>query len=82
MDVAVRALDDDARYVMGVVCDGRSYAGERTARDRDDLRDAVFASLGWNLHHVWVVDWAYDRDRAEKRLLQEFEKASKRKEQL
>ena len=82
VDVAVRAPDDDARYVMGVVCDGRSYAGERTARDRDDLRDAVFASLGWNLRHVWVVDWAYDRDRAEKRLLQEFEKASKGKEQL
>ena len=82
VDVAVRAPDDDARYVMGVVCDGRSYAGERTARDRDGLRDAVFASLGWNLRHVWVVDWAYDRDRAEKRLLQEFEKASKGKEQL
>lgn len=81
VDVAVRDPDDDARYVMGVICDGRGYAGERTARDRDSLRDAVLASLGWNLHHVWVVDWAYDRARAEKRILDEFKKATTRKEQ-
>ena len=81
VDVAVRAPDDGERYVMGVMCDGAGYAGERTARDRDCLRDAVLSSLGWNLRHVWAVDWAYDRARAEKSLLEEFEKATNRKEQ-
>ena len=81
VDVAVRAPDDDARYVMGVECDGCGYACELTARDRDRLRDEVLASLGWNIYHVWVVDWAYDRTRAEKRLLEAFEKSTKRKEE-
>ena len=81
VDVAVRDPSDDARYVMGVTCDGRGYAGARTARDRDQLRDEVLASLGWNVVHVWAVDWAYDRARAEKRLLEEFEKTTNGKEQ-
>ena len=81
VDVAVRDPEDDAKYVMGVTCDGRGYAGARTARDRDRLRDEVLTSLGWNVVHVWAVDWAYDRARAEKRLLEEFKKTTIRKEQ-
>ena len=74
-------IEDNARYVMGVTCDGRGYAGARTVRDRDRLRDDVLTSLGWNVVHVWAVDWAYDRPRAEKRLLEQLEKAKIRKEQ-
>lgn len=81
VDVAVRDPEDDAKYVMGVTCDGYGYAGARTARDRDRLHDDVLASLGWNVVHVWAVDWAYDRPRAEKRLLEQLEKATIRKEQ-
>lgn len=80
VDVAVRDPEDGSRYVLGVICDGIDYAGARTARDRDSLRDSVLASLGWNIVHAWVEDWAYDRARAEKRLLEAFEKATKRKE--
>ena len=80
VDVAVRDPEDASRYVLGVVCDGACYAGARTARDRDFLRDSVLASLGWNIVHAWVEDWAYDRARAEKRLLDAFEKAAKRKD--
>ncbi len=79
VDVAVRDPDGDG-YVMGVMCDGRSYAGERTVRDRDRLRDEVFGSLGWNIRHVWVEDWAYDRERAEKRLVDDYMKTLKGKE--
>ena len=75
VDVAVRDPDDKARYVFGVVCDGCGYAAELTARDRDRLRDEVLSSLGWNVHHVWIVDWAYDRERAEKRLIEAFERS-------
>ena len=80
VDVAVRDPEDSARYVFGVVCDGCGYAAELTARDRDRLRDDVLFSLGWNVHHVWIVDWAYDRERAEKRLLEAFNQSINRKE--
>ena len=81
VDVAVRDADDPTKYVLGIMCDGCGYASERTARDRDRLRDEVLGSLGWNIYHAWVVDWAYDRARAEKRLLEAFENSTKRKEQ-
>ena len=67
---------------MGVECDGCGYACERTARDRDRLHDEVLRSLGWNICHAWVIDWAYDRARAEKKLLEFFDNSTKeRKEQ-
>jgi hypothetical protein len=75
VDVAVRDPRDASRYVLGVICDGAGYAGARIARDRDNLRDAVLSSLGWNVVHAWVEDWAYDRPHAERRLLEAFERA-------
>lgn len=82
VDVAVRDPEDGSRYAFGVVCDGSGYGAERTARDRDRLRDDVLTSLGWNIHHVWIVDWAYDRERAEKKLLENYYNYSDRKELL
>jgi hypothetical protein len=70
IDVAVRDPDDGSKYIFGVVCDGIGYGMERTARDRDRVRDEVLSSLGWNIHHVWIVDWAYDREKAEKKLIE------------
>ncbi len=79
IDVAVCDPADEARYVLGVMCDGRGYAAELTTRDRDRLRDDVLASLGWNILHVWIVDWAYDRAAAEKRLMDAFREATNKK---
>jgi len=80
VDVAVRDRNNDSKYLFGVVCDGYGYASELTTRDRDRLRDEVLSSLGWNVHHVWIVDWAYDRERAEKRLIEAFQVYNSRKE--
>ena len=74
IDVAVRDPDDGSKYIFGVVCDGIGYGMERTARDRDRVRDEVLSSLGWNIHHVWIVDWAYDREKAEKKLIENYNK--------
>lgn len=80
VDVAVLDPEDKSRYLLGVVCDGHAYASELTTRDRDRLRDEAFAALGWNIHHVWVVDWAYDRKRAEGRLIEALYRYSNRME--
>ena len=69
IDIAVLDPSDPSKYLLGVICDGESYSAQRTTRDRDRLRDDVLTSLGWRIHHAWVVDWAYDRERAQKRLL-------------
>ena len=75
IDVAVRHPECADRYLMGIECDGPSYARQRTAQDRDVNRAGVLRGLGWNTCRVWSVDWALDRARAERRLLDELEAA-------
>lgn len=68
IDLAVRRKEGDG-YLLAIECDGPSYAAQRTARDRDELRASVLKSLGWHVTRLWSVDWALDRKRAEGSLL-------------
>ncbi len=67
--IAVRDPEDPERHVLGIEFDGGDYAAQRTVRDRDVLRSDVLKDLGWNVHRVWSIDWAFDRKRAEQRIL-------------
>ncbi len=69
IDIAVRDPNDSARHILGIEFDGGGYAAQRTVRDRDVLRGDVLAGLGWKVHRIWSIDWAFDRERAEERLL-------------
>lgn len=69
IDLALRNPDNPAEFLMGIECDGNAYAAQRTTRDRDHLRGTVLRSLGWHIHRAWSVDWAFDRRRAEEKLL-------------
>lgn len=69
VDIAVVHPHKENVFMAGIECDGRAYAQQRTARDRDHIRNSVMGSLGWTLRREWSMDWAYDRQRAEKALL-------------
>jgi very-short-patch-repair endonuclease len=57
VDVAVLDSDHRGRYILGIECDGRSYAEAKSARDRDRLRGEALRRQGWRLHRVWGMDW-------------------------
>ncbi|WP_457310064.1 DUF3320 domain-containing protein [Sphingomonas sp. UYAg733] len=57
IDLAVADVDRPGRYLLGVECDGASYHGAKSARDRDRLRQSVLESHGWSIHRVWSTDW-------------------------
>lgn len=69
IDLAVRNPDKESEFLLGIECDGNSYAAWKTTRDRDHLRESVLRSLGWHIYRAWSVDWAFDRSRAEQKLL-------------
>lgn len=75
IDIAVRNPEDESQYLIGIECDGYSYAHPATARDRDALLPDVLKSLGWRMCRVWSIDWTFDRQHAEQRLLEEIEAA-------
>lgn len=75
IDLAVRHPEREGEYLLGILCDGPGYAAQTDTRDREHLRASVLRGMGWRLVHVWTIDWALDRRRAEERLLATLEEA-------
>jgi very-short-patch-repair endonuclease len=75
IDLAIRDRRDPFRYLLGIECDGATYHGSRTARDRDLLRQQVLHEMGWRLHRVWSTEWFHDRAHAIESLLKSIENA-------
>ncbi|MCP3734664.1 DUF3320 domain-containing protein [Sphingomonas sp. RP10(2022)] len=68
IDLGIVHPDRPGDYLAGVECDGASYHGAATARDRDKVREGVLAGLGWRLARVWSTDWWHDAPGALDRL--------------
>ena len=75
IDIAVKAPDEEGRYVIGVECDGVMYGSGNSARDRDKLRGIVLEGLGWRLARVWSASWWFERENAQSKLLAEVDAA-------
>ena len=73
IDLAVLNPYDEREYILGIECDGSSYAKQRTAQDRDSLRQMVLERGGWKMCRVWSAEWYHDRASAEARLLKLLE---------
>ena len=57
VDLGVRHPSEPGRYVAGIECDGATYHGAESARDRDIARQRVLEGLGWHIYRVWSPDW-------------------------
>ncbi len=74
IDLAVKNPKNSQEYILGIEGDGRVYASQKTTRDREEIRDSVLRSLGWNTYRAWSVDWFFNRERCQKELLALLEK--------
>ncbi len=74
IDLAVRHPERPEEFLLGIECDNAAYAAQNTTRDRDNLRHQVLKGLGWHIYRAWCVDWTFDREHAEKALLEFIEK--------
>ena len=74
IDLAVLRPGSEGEYMLAILGDGPGYGADRTVRDRDALRIEVLQSLGWNVFRLWSVDWALDRERTARRLLDTLER--------
>lgn len=62
-------------YLLGILCDGEYYREGETARDRNMNQEAVLRSLGWHLHHIWVLEWREDPIRELERVKEAIDQA-------
>jgi len=75
IDLAVEHPDRPGRYALGIECDGTNYAGARSARDRDRLRESALAMNGWIIHRVWSTDWFQRPEEQLRKVLEAIEAA-------
>lgn len=73
IDIGVVDKGAPGRYLVGVECDGATYHGLASARDRDRLRQIVLEGLGWTIERVWSTDWWFNPQRCTAKLLAKIE---------
>jgi very-short-patch-repair endonuclease len=60
IDMGVIHPDHPGEYLAGIECDGATYHGSPSARDRDRVRHDILERLGWNLVRLWSTDYFQD----------------------
>ena len=68
IDIGVRHPASPGRYILAVECDGATYHGALSARERDRHRQQVLEGMLWKFHRIWSTDWFYQRPRELERL--------------
>ncbi len=61
VDLAVVDPENPQEYILGILGDGDSYRRSENTRDREFARSDVLVRLGWNIMHVWSVDWFFNK---------------------
>lgn len=74
IDFAIRHPVLPGRYILAVEADGASYHSEKSARDRDRLRQEHLERLGWKFHRIWSTDWFRNPVLETDRLVEAYEK--------
>src|SRR5690606_35305443 len=78
IDLAIVDPQHPGRYLLGIQCDGTNYAGAKSARDRDRLRNQVLNGIGWSIYSIWSTDWYRNPEREYQRLLEARKKAEEK----
>ena len=77
MDIGIINPENEDEYVLGIMIDGKNRQSPSTARDRNIVQNSVLRSLGWNVHHLWIMDWWYDADKELSKIKDAIERAIK-----
>ena len=73
IDLGVHDRQRPGTFLAGIECDGARYHSNKSARDRDRLREEVLRGLGWNIVRVWSTDWFDDPDEETRKLVRKLE---------
>ncbi|GGH63118.1 DNA polymerase III delta prime subunit/very-short-patch-repair endonuclease [Filimonas zeae] len=75
LDLAIVDPEHPGRYLLGIQCDGETYATAQSARDRDRLRHQVLETIGWRTYQLWSTEWYRNQERELNRLLAAIDNA-------
>lgn len=82
IDVAVSTKENPDRYVLCIMCDGKTYYETKTTRDREIVQPSVLRMLKWNTMRVYSIDWYENRERVMQQILEEIKKGESNEERV
>ena len=77
VDVAVSTREHPEKYILGILCDGKTYYETKTTRDREIVQPSVLRMLHWRTMRVYSIDWYENKERALQQILEELKSAEK-----
>ena len=75
VDIAVSTKEHPEKYILGILCDGKTYYETKTTRDREIVQPSVLRMLNWRVMIVYSIDWYDNRERTLKQILKELKLA-------
>ena len=75
VDIAVATREKPETYILGILCDGKTYYETKTTRDREIVQPNVLQMLNWRVMRVYSIDWYENQERALAQILQELKSA-------
>ncbi len=78
IDVAICDNRNEGEYLLGILCDTPTDEDEESVRDRNILRSGVLNDLGWQIHHVWSVDFWDAPTREIEKIVKAIDRARRR----
>ena len=63
IDIGVIDPEDENRYCLGILMDGKFYLENKTTSGREIYQRNVLSGRGWNTMRVWTLDWWENKDR-------------------
>ena len=72
VDIAVSTAEQPEKYIMGILCDGKTYYETKTTRDREIVQPNVMKMLGWHVMRVYSIDWYENQKRSIQQILDEL----------
>lgn len=75
IDIGIVHPEQNNKYVLAILCDGRTYHAAKTPGDREIVQPGVLKSLGWNVIKVWSAEWWEDPDSVLRYILDHVDRA-------
>lgn len=72
VDIAVSSAKQPEKYILGILCDGKTYYETKTTRDREIVQPNIMKMLGWRVMRVYSIDWYENRERSILQILDEL----------
>lgn len=72
VDIAVSTKDHPENYILGILCDGKTYFETKTTRDREIVQPSILEMLNWKVMRVYSIDWFDNKEKALSQIITEL----------